>query len=126
MKLVIDGITKLHFKTFYGRKISNIRVDNRGKGDGTDNAYVFTFPELSIALKSPNWKPNGMGKSWESSFEVWLSQYPNGRGKYEMFVMGLHGVTCYDVPMRELHTLDSFSVVMGVVVNRCKRYWETL
>ena len=132
MKLVIEGITKLHFKTFYGRKISNIRVDNRGKGDGTDSAYVFTFPELSIAIKSPNWKPvsfwkpNGMGKSWESSFEVWLSQHPNREGKYEMFVMGLHGVTCYDVPMRELHTLDSFSIVMGVVVNRCKRYWETL
>jgi hypothetical protein len=126
MKLVIEGITKLHFKTFYGRKISNIRVDNRGKGDGTDSAYVFTFPELSIALKSPNWKPNGMGKSWESSFEVWLSQHPNWEGKYEMFVMGLHGVTCYDIPMRELHTLDSFSVVMGVVVNRCKEYWKTL
>jgi hypothetical protein len=126
MKLVIEGITKLHFKTFYGRKISNIRVDNRGKGDGTDSAYVFTFPELSIALKSPNWKPNGMGMSWESSFEVWLSQYPNGGGKYEMFVMGLHGVTCYDIPMWELRTLDSFSIVMGVVVNRCKQYWGTL
>jgi hypothetical protein len=123
MKLVIDGITKLHFKTFYGRKISNIRVDGRGRGDGTDNAYVFTFAEI---LKSPQTYTSAMGKSWESSFEVWLSQYPSGGGKYEMFVMGLHGVTCYDVPMWELRTLDSFSVVMGVVVNRAKQYWETL
>jgi hypothetical protein len=123
MELIIDGITKLHFKTFYDRKITNIEIKNRGKGDGTDSSYVFIFGEIP---PGPNWKSNGMGKSWESKFEVWLSKFPNGRGKYEMFVMGLHGVTCYDVPMNEMRTLESFCVVMGVVVNRCKKYWESL
>jgi hypothetical protein len=123
MELVIDGVTKLHFKTFYDRKINNIEIKNRGRDDGMDNSYVFTFREIP---KAPQTYTNAMGTGWESEFEVWLSKFPNGRGKYEMFVMGLHGVTCYDVPISEMRTLDSFCVVMGVVVNRCKKYWKSL
>jgi len=57
MELIIDGITKLHFKTFYDRKITNIEIKNRGKDDGTDSSYVFTFGEIP---PGPNWKSNGM------------------------------------------------------------------
>jgi hypothetical protein len=123
MELVIDGITKLHFKTFSERKVSNIEVKNRGRGDGMDNSYVFTFGEVR---KPQHSYTNAMGKSWESEFEVWLAKNPNSYGKYEMFVMGLHGVTCYELGLDEVRRLENFSTVMSIVVTRCKGYWESL
>lgn len=123
MELVIEGVHKLILKTFSNRKISNIEVKHRGRGFGDDNSYVFTFGKIPLTSQS---NANGMGKSWESEFEVWLAKFPNQWGKYEMFVMGLHGVTCYELVLDEVKSLDRFSKVMDIVVNRTYEYWKTI
>ena len=124
MELIIDGLHKLISKTFVGRKISDIRVENRTKKTTPqDTAYVFTFKELPKPHQS---KPNGMGKSWESEFEVYLSKFPNAYGKYELFAMGLHGVTCKEMEINDIKSLDVFSLAMDIVIQRAKEYWESL
>ena len=123
MELVIEGLNKLALKTFLSRKISDIRVENRTKKIPQDTAYVFTIKELP---KPHQFKVNGMGKSWESEHEVWLGKFPNAYGKYELFVMGLHGVTCYEMELFDVKCLDSFCIAMDVVLERCKGYWESL
>lgn len=121
MELIIEGLDKLAFKTFDGRKIYKIEVGNRGYPN--DTSYVFTFGEIP---KTPQSHTNAMGTGWESEFEVWLSKFPNTDGKYEMFVMGLHGVTCYEVPKGELISLDVFTPALGVVVSRGKKFWKSV
>lgn len=120
MELIIEGLDKLALKTFDGRKISKIEVGNRGYPN--DKSYVFTFGEIPKTAQSYT---NAMGSGWESEFQVWLSKVPNMNGNYEMFVMGLHGVTCYEVPKRELISLDVFTPALGVVVNRGKKFWKS-
>ena len=124
MELIIEGLHKLILKTFSGRKISDITVKNRTrKSIPQDTAYVFTIKELP---KPHQFKINGMGKSWESEHEVWLGKFPNAYGKDEMFVMGLHGVTCYEMELFDVKSLEAFSLVMNVVLERCKEYWVSL
>jgi hypothetical protein len=124
MELVIEGLNKLALKTFSGRKISDITVKNRTrKSTPQDTAYVFTIKELPKPHQS---KSNGMGKSWEDEHEVWLSKFPNAYGKYEMFVMGLHGVTCKEMEISHIKSLDTFCIAMDVVLERCKGYWQSL
>lgn len=121
MELIIEGLDKLAFKTFDGRKISKIEVGNRGYHN--DKSYVFTFGEIP---KTPHSYTNATGTAWESEFQVWLSKTPNTDGKYEMFVMGLHGVTCYEVPKGELISLDKFTPALGVVVSRGNKFWKSV
>jgi len=124
MELIIEGLYKLSLKTFSGRKISDITVRNRTrKTNPIDNAYVFTIKESPKPHQS---KPNGMGKRWEDEFKVWLGKFPNAYGKYELFVMGLHGVTCYELELNEVRSMDTFTKAMHLVVSRCKGYWQSL
>ena len=123
MELIIEGLHKLTLKTFSERKISGITVRNRGRGDGSDNSYVLTFRGIP---RTPQSYTNAMGTGWESEFEVWLAKFPNQLGKYEMFVMGLHGVTCYELDLNEIRNMDTFTKAMHLVVSRCKGYWLSL
>ena len=123
MELIIEGLHKLTLKTFLERKVSRITVQNRGRGDGSDNSYVLTFGEIR---RNPQSYTNAMGTGWESEFEVWLAKFPNQLGKYEMFVMGLHGVTCYELDLNEVRSMDTFTKAMHLVVSRCKGYWLSL
>ena len=122
MELIIEGLHKLTLKTFSERKISGITVRNRGRGDA-DISYVLTFGEIR---RTPQSYTNAMGTGWESEFEVWLAKFPNQWGKYEMFVMGLHGVTCYELDLNEVRSMDTFTKAMHLVVSRCKGYWVSL
>lgn len=122
MELIIEGLHKLALKTFSERKISGITVRNRGRGDA-DISYVLTFREIP---RTPQSYTNAMGTGWESEFEVWLAKFPNQWGKYEMFVMGLHGVTCYELDLNEVRSMDTFTKAMHLVVSRCKGYWVSL
>ena len=122
MELIIEGLHKLTLKTFSERKISGITVRNRGRGDA-DISYVLTFREIP---RTPQSYTNAMGTGWESEFEVWLAKFPNQSGKYEMFVMGLHGVTCYELDLNEVRSMDTFTKAMHLVVSRCKGYWVSL
>ena len=112
MELVIDGITKLIHRTYHGRKIENIRIDTRQPG--RDSSYVFTFPPIDSI------------DGWNKKMEVYLCKYPDTNGKYELFVMGLHGVTCYYLERKEIKDMDSFHNYMVSTIFKAKTYWETI
>jgi hypothetical protein len=113
MELVIDGITKLIYRTYHGRKIEDIRVDKRQTG--RDASYVFTFPPIDSGLKG-----------WNKKMEVYLCKYPTTNGCYELFVMGLHGVTCYYLEIEEIKDFEKFHNYMISTMFKAKTYWETL
>ena len=110
-------------KTFAGRKITDIQIRNRGRGFGQDNSYVFTFGEIPLTSQSNS---NPRGNSWESEFEVWLDKLPNSDGRYEMFVMGIHGKTCFYLKLEHIRSFDEFCAAMRIVMERCKEYWDNL
>jgi hypothetical protein len=113
MVLVIDGITKLIYHTYHGRKIGDIRIDKRKAA--RDASYVFTFPPIETGLTG-----------WDNELEVYLCKYPTPDEKYELFVMGLHGVTCDYLELKQIRDIDIFQAHIISVMNRAKNYWETL
>jgi hypothetical protein len=113
MELVIDGITKLIYHTYHGRKISDIRIDKRNGGRAA--SYVFTFPSIDGSLEG-----------WNRELEVYLCKYPTPNEQYELFVMGLHGVTCDYLELKQIRDIDIFQAHIISVMNRAKQYWETL
>jgi hypothetical protein len=120
MELVIDGITKLIYHTYHGRKIGDIRVDKRHirvdkRHAARDTSYVFTFPPIGKGLTG-----------WDKELEVYLCKYPTPNEEYELFVMGLHGVTCIYLKIDEIKDIKVFQTYMVLVIDKAKRYWETL
>jgi hypothetical protein len=113
MELVIDGITKLIYHTYHGRKIGDIRVDKRQAARAA--SYVFTFPPIGSGLEG-----------WNKKMEVYLCKYPTHQGRYELFVMGLHGVTCVYLELEALKDINVFQMNMLGVIGKAKGYWETL
>jgi len=117
MVLNISGINKLTGHHFHNRTIEKVTTD---KGVVvSSNAYVFHFP----AIPCTNRKPNSY-KQWEDEFEVYLYRNPNSFGKYELFVMGLHGVTVEYLDIFDVKKFGHFSTFMGSVVIKCKKYWD--
>ena len=113
MELVIDGLDKLRLHTYDGRKITDIRIEKR---DGTrDASYVFTFPPIDNRLKG-----------WDKELEVYLCKFPEGSGRYELFVMGLHGVTCIYLELKEVRDIKVFQTYMALVIDKAKKYWQSL
>ena len=110
MELVIDGITKLIYHTYDGRKITDIRIDKKGVGRAA--CYVFTFPSI-----------DGSIEGWNRELEVYLCKYPDGSGRYELFVMGLHGVTCHYLEWEEIKDMTSFHNCMISTMFKAKQYW---
>jgi len=47
---------------------------------------------------------------------------PKG-GKYELFWMGLHGVTCMELDWTDIQKFPTFIGCIGIVIERGKRYW---
>ena len=113
MELVIEGLTKLALKTFSDRKISDIQIDN--KGVGRDTSYVFTFPPIDSSIDG-----------WRNKMEVYLCKFPTSNGAYELFVMGLHGVTCSYLDLKQIRDIDVFQCHFISTVDRAKTYWESL
>ncbi len=114
MELVIDGITKLIYHTYDGRKIEDIRIDKREPSTNSAS-YVFTFPPIGNGLSG-----------WNKKMEVYLCKFPEGSGRYELFVMGLHGVTCHYLELKEVKDIKVFQTYMALVVDKAKHYWKTL
>jgi len=110
MELVIDGITKLMNLTYDGRKLENIHIDTRQPG--RDTSYVFTFPPIVNAIDG-----------WNKKMEVYLCKFPHANGCYELFVMGLHGVTCYYLERDEIKDMGSFHNYMVSTMFKAKQYW---
>ena len=113
MELVIEGLDKLIFRTYHSRKIKDIRIDTRQPG--RDASYVFTFPPIGNGLDG-----------WNKKMEVYLCKYPTPNEQYELFVMGLHGVTCDYLELKQIRDIDIFQAHIISVMNRAKTYWETL
>lgn len=113
MELVIEGLNKLVLKTFSDRKISDIQIDN--KGVGRDASYVFTFPPIDSEIDG-----------WRNKMEVYLCKFPTSNGAYELFVMGLHGVTCSYLDLKQIRDIDVFECHFISTVDRAKTYWESL
>lgn len=117
MVLNIKGIDKLIGQSFHNRTIQNVTMATRwGKESAS---YVFHFPAIPY---SGSTNPNRY-KMWHDEFEVHLCRYPKGK-VYELFVMGLHGVTCLELYKEDIQNFSNFIASFGVVVGRSKRYWE--
>ena len=110
MELVIEGLDKLIFRTYHGRKIEDIRVDKRQTG--RDASYVFTFPPIDSRIEG-----------WNKKLEVYLCKFPEGSGRYELFVMGLHGITCHWLEREEIKDMNSFHNCMISTMFKAKQYW---
>ena len=110
MELVIEGLDKLIWSTYVQRKISDIQVDTRQIG--RDASYVFTFPPI-----------NNLLKGWNKELEVYLCKFPEGSGRYELFVMGLHGMTCDYLELKQIRDIDIFQAHIISVMGRAKQYW---
>jgi hypothetical protein len=113
MELIIDGLHKLQSLSFSERKIERIHIDTRARYSNA-TSYVFTFPPIGNGLEG-----------WDKEFEVYLCKYPTPDEKYELFVMGLHGVTCYDCSLREIKNFEKFTNLMDTVVMGSKVFWES-
>ena len=117
MVLNISGIHKLKGHLLHNRELVDITLVERwGK---TSASYVFHFP--AIPFTGPI-NPNRYAK-WEDKFEVHLCRHPKNK-MYELFVMGLHGVTCFELYWEDIQNFSNFIASFGVVVGRGKKYWE--
>jgi len=115
MVLNISGINKLLGHTFHNRTVVKVSIAER-YGDGS-SSYVFHFSPI------PNSKQDPLGlKSWEDDFEIHLYRTPKNN-RYELFWMGLHGVTCTELSWNDIQTLPTFTAALSMVVERGKRYW---
>ena len=114
MELVIEGLDKLIWSTYVQRKISDIHIDKRGRYSNA-TSYVFTFPPIGNGLEG-----------WNKKLEVYLCKFPTPNGVYELFVMGLHGVTCDYLELKQIRDIDIFQAHIISTMIRAKTYWETL
>ena len=116
MVITIDGINKLVGHHFHNRTIQKITTERRfGKGS---DSYVFHFPSIPGPRNSTSYGT----KDWVDEFEVHLCRYPK-KGKYELYVMGLAGVTCQELNFSDILKFSEFLGAMGVVIGRAKKYW---
>jgi|LauGreDrversion4_2_1035121.scaffolds.fasta_scaffold263801_4 hypothetical protein len=115
MVITIDNIRKLVGCHFHNRTIQDISLSERfGKGSAS---YVFHFdaiPSIHVSLN----------KKWEDEFEVHLYRSPKQNGKYELFVMGLHGVTCEELYWKDIQNFSEFYSYIYLVIGRAKKYWD--
>ena len=114
MELNISCLDKIVGHQICNRKIEKVSIANRYRGDTT--SYVFHFPEI------PHYNYGNTYKQWESEFEVHLYRTPKNN-KYELFWMGLHGVTCAELSKEDIGNFDKFIEGLVVVVQRGKQYW---
>jgi hypothetical protein len=114
MELVIDGLHKIRRTTYHARTISDISIDKRGRYSNAAS-YVFTFPPIGNGLEG-----------WDKELQVYLCKFPDPDGKYELFVMGLHGVTCYYLELEEIKDINVFQVHIIATMSKAKKFWETL
>lgn len=112
MVLNIDGIHKMNHNIFCGREIVKIDTSDHF---GTKH-YVFHFDCLR------GYKP-GPFPTWEDKFAIHLVREPKN-GTYELYWMGLHGVTCQRLDISEVRNFSAFYNYFVKVVQSGKTYWE--
>ena len=118
MVIQIEGINKLVGEEFRTRTIQKVSTTKR-YGEKSDS-YVFHFAPILVN------QPKNTYKQWEDGFEVYLSRYPDPNGIYELFWMGLHGVTCQYLDKRDIMDFNTFAGHLGLVVEMGRNYWRSL
>ena len=112
MVLNIDGIQRMNHNIFCDREL--IKIDSADHF-GVKH-YVFHFDSL------PNYK-NGPFTTWEDKFAIHFVREPKN-GSYELYWMGLHGVTCQKLDISEVRNFSAFYNHFKMVVQLGKRYWD--
>lgn len=113
MVITIDGIQKMKGHLFCGREIMDVKSE---KWFST-NHYVFKFDSL------PEYDPKVAYTSWEDSFTIHLTREPKN-GMYELYWMGLHGVTCQQLHKSEIERFSTFHSYFETVIRLGKGYWD--
>ncbi len=117
MVLNIEGINKLTGHHFHNRTIEKVTTE-KGRIEASD-AYVFHFPAIPYKTRKPN-----SYKQWEDEFQIYLYRNPNGWGRYELFWMGLHGVTVEHLNLEDIKKFGHFTAYIGEVIRKGKKYWQ--
>lgn len=113
MVLTIDGIQKMKGHLFCGREI----VDIESKKWFNTYHYIFTFDSI------PTNEPKFAYSSWEDKFTIHLVR-ESKNGSYELYWMGLHGVTCQKLDVSEVRNFHTFYSYFEKVVRLGQKYWE--
>ena len=113
MVITIDGIQKMKGHLFCGREIIDVQAE---KWFSTFH-YVFKFGSI------PTNEPPTPFTKWEDEFDIHLSREPKN-GSYELYVMGLHGVTCQQLDKSEIQNFRTFYSYFEKVVRLGKQYWD--
>lgn len=78
--------------------------------------YVFSFlGETPMG----DWK-------FEDKFEIFLYRTPNQNGLYELYWMGLHGITNELIPKSEIENKSLFLMNLNKVIDKAKDYYTQL
>ena len=112
MVLNIDGIKKMNHNIFCGREIVRIETISHF----STKHYVFHFDCL------PGFQP-GPFTQWGDKFSIHFAREPKN-GSYELYWMGLHGVTCQRLDISEVKNFSTFYNYFVKVVQLGKTYWE--
>ena len=76
-------------------------------------AYVFSFRGNT---PMGDWK-------FEDKFEIYLYRIPNQNGLYELYWMGLHGITNELIPKSEIENKSLFLMNLNKVINKAQDYY---
>jgi len=112
MVITIDGITKLKGHLFCGREIKRVTAELHFN----TKYYIFHFDCL------PGYEPRPF-TYWEDAFAIHLTREPKN-GVYELFWMGLHGVTCQQLHKSEIENFSTFYSYFEKVIRLGKTYWD--
>lgn len=112
MVLNIDGIQKMNHNIFCGREIVKIESADHF---GTKH-YVFHFDMI------PGYQPHALTE-WGDKFAIHFVREPKN-GSYELYWMGLHGVTCQRLDISEVKNFSTFYNYFVKVVQLGKMYWD--
>ena len=113
MVLNIDGVQKLKGHLFFNREIVKVASEEHFGS----LFYVFYFNEL------PEYFSNPSITKWEDRFDIRLKREPIN-GMYELYWMGLHGVTCQQLHKSEIQNFQTFYSYFEKVIRLGKAYWE--
>jgi len=112
MVITIDGIQKLKHNFLLDREIIDIKSQSHY---GTEH-YTFHFPKVE------GHKPSKYSQ-WEDAFVIHLAREPKN-GVYELFWMGLHGVTCQYLEKSDIKNFSKFYSHFRKVITLAKQYWD--
>lgn len=102
-------------------KLQNVMCQSRQVWLVTQNENETGKPYYSFRFKSIE---DGKGYNKETEVRL-LRDMDEGRGAYEMFVMGLGATTRVWVRPDDLKTMDSLAYLISKALSKSKNWWDT-